>query len=1145
MNKFLLFCFCSFCAVITQAQSTYYWVGGAPVAPQNISTLSNWNTSPDGTGSSRGSSTGADILVFDGANYGGSTPTTGTDSVYLNSSISCAQIKFVNGAKIIFKRNTMGTSTLTIIGDGTTAEDFLIEAGCSVKLSDGPGSQIIAIGAANTGRVSGDFTMSTSLQAGIRNTTAGNPGSLIFTSGANFYSNITATPSFAYPFGNATQSSERWVVFEAGANLYYDGGSSPFGSVNANQPPFQPIEFRPGSNFYVRTSNLATAAGVFTNRKAFANIILQNGATLTADGSINRIDTLIINSGSTFIVHSSGQTVVLGDLNVFGSLGAASTSTNEIVFAGNTPQSISGTGSVTIPSLMITDGAAVTLNKNVAVNRAVTINGKIDFETFQITGDASFNAKSAMTSVSGTANRAAGAYLLTGVSGASGLARGINISGTGLQPGTRVVSYTTNADSIYISRPALSTGAGTAVTFSADEATLETNNPAGFDPANGSVAVTADHTYGRINYIINTATVKPFGLDANGTETVEVASVSFNAPVTTNATAIIYKNLQATSGKVTIRPTDSLWLMAGANLSGSYNNTTYFVTDVNSVGETGVFRKDGVIGSTLFPIGNATHYLPVSLNPATTSDFATNVFQGITENGTPNGTPLSTLQKQTVVDAVWNIQRVNGTGDANLQLQWTPVLEGTTLATFANSEIGIIKNTGSGWSLPFGTGDNAANIADTTFSSFGQFSVGARPPANPFLFNPLPTKNYGDPDFSPGVISSNTTQPINYSSSNTAVATIVGGMIHITGTGTTIITATQATDGFYPAANVLQSLTVEKAALTIKADRKTKPEGDPNPPLTATYTGFVLGETPAVLLTPAVLTTTATTSSAPGSYVINVSGATAANYNITFENDSLIVRPRTLQTITFDAITTRTYGAADFAIGASSTNASIPITYTSSNPAVAAIVGSNIHIVGAGTTTITASQAGSDLYFPAAPLSQTLTVNRAPLTIRVFDTTKVYGQPNPSFRMTMTGFVLGQNSSVLTAQPTIHTTASTNSAPGYYTLEPTGAAAANYNIIYVSGRLTILPATGTDQGNLQAFMTNSNTLAVRVYSPEPDLGDVYIYDINGRPITKKNIFIAQGFITTHITISGLPSGIYVVQVVGMKTKLKITVPILH
>src|SRR5829696_4034510 len=126
MKRILLLSFIFLTALFAEAQTTYYWVGGAAVAPQNISTLSNWNTDINGTGSPRTSSTGADILVFDGTNYGGATLTTGTDSVNLNSSISCAQLKFINGAKIFFIRATTTTSTLTILGDGTTAEDFVI-----------------------------------------------------------------------------------------------------------------------------------------------------------------------------------------------------------------------------------------------------------------------------------------------------------------------------------------------------------------------------------------------------------------------------------------------------------------------------------------------------------------------------------------------------------------------------------------------------------------------------------------------------------------------------------------------------------------------------------------------------------------------------------------------------------------------------------------------------------------------------------------------------------------------------------------------------------------------------------------------------------------------------------------------------------
>lgn len=1143
MKRILLLCFLMVCIATTYAQTTYYWVGGAPVSPQAVNTGANWNTSLDGTGSPRPSSTGAtDILIFNGANYGGTTPTTGTDSVNLNAGITCAQMKFINSATIICIRSTSGTSTITINGDGTAAEDFVIESGCSLTLSNSPGSIVFATAATNTGRVSGNFSMVTGLQAGIRNTITGTPGSFIFTNGANFYTNITSA-SAAYAFGNASQSSEKWVVFQSGATLYYDGGFSPMGS----SATFQPVDFQPGSNFIVRVSNPLTGFGTFLNRKAYANIIVQNGATLTSDGPVNRVDNLTINNGGTFITHTSGQTVVLGNLIVDGTLNAATTSTNEIVLAGNATQTISGTGAITIPSLLVADKASVVLNKNIVVNKSATINGQIDFGTSQITGTGTFTARNASASFAGAGNLTAGAYLITGATGTAAISRGISISGTGIAANTTVVSYTTTLDSIYVSRPLTSTSSNATINFSSVAASLTTTNTNGFDSTSGSVVVTDTKTYSNgLNYSFNAATTKPFGISSgfSGTK-ISAGNVTFNASATTNTGADVSGTLQATSGKITIRPSDTLRLLSSANLAGTYNNTTYFITDVNAAGNAGVFRRDGISGSVIFPIGNAANYLPVTLNPATASDFAINVFSGITTDGTPVGTPFTSLQKQTVVDAVWNINRVNGSGNSNVKLQWTNALEGSTLATFANSEIGIIKNTGSSWSLPFGIGDNIANTADTLFNTFGQFSVGARPPANPFVFNPIPAKTYGNADFSAGVISSNTTSTITYSSSNTAVATIVGSNIHIAGVGTTIITAQQASDGFFPAANISQSLIVTKAPLTIKADRKTKPEGDPNPVLTATYTGFVLSETQSVLSTPATLTTTATATSPVGNYLITVSGATAANYTITFVNDSLIIKPRSPQTITFPAFVSKTYGASDFGIGVSSTNNTIPVTYSSSNTLVATIVGNNIHIVGAGTAAITASQAGSDLFFPAPNVSQTLTVNKAPLTIKVADTTKVQGEANPTFRITYTGFVLGETTTAFTTQPTINTTANTNSAPGYYSLDPSGAVASNYNITYISGRLTIYPSTGTGASNLQAFASNSSTLTVRVFSPEPDLANITVYDMSGRPMATKNVFLAPGFITATLSTSAMASGIYIVQVIGKITSLKKTISILR
>ena len=95
---------------------------------------------------------------------------------------------------------------------------------------------------------------------------------------------------------------------------------------------------------------------------------------------------------------------------------------------------------------------------------------------------------------------------------------------------------------------------------------------------------------------------------------------------------------------------------------------------------------------------------------------------------------------------------------------------------------------------------------------------------------------------------------------------------------------------------------------------------------------------------------------------------TPAMVSITFGSSS-----KTDQTITFPAIENKAVGDADFSPSAFASS-DLAINYSSSNLAVATIVSGNIHIVGAGTTTITASQPGDAGFNPAVSVSQTLTV---------------------------------------------------------------------------------------------------------------------------------------------------------------------------
>jgi uncharacterized delta-60 repeat protein len=99
---------------------------------------------------------------------------------------------------------------------------------------------------------------------------------------------------------------------------------------------------------------------------------------------------------------------------------------------------------------------------------------------------------------------------------------------------------------------------------------------------------------------------------------------------------------------------------------------------------------------------------------------------------------------------------------------------------------------------------------------------------------------------------------------------------------------------------------VTPAPLHITADNKTKVAGQAVPTLTATYSGFVNGDTPASLTTPVTFSTY--TGNTAGSYAIIPSGATSGNYTITFVNGTLTVTPAAAVMLQINAPTVVTAG---------------------------------------------------------------------------------------------------------------------------------------------------------------------------------------------------------------------------------------------
>jgi uncharacterized repeat protein (TIGR03803 family) len=243
-------------------------------------------------------------------------------------------------------------------------------------------------------------------------------------------------------------------------------------------------------------------------------------------------------------------------------------------------------------------------------------------------------------------------------------------------------------------------------------------------------------------------------------------------------------------------------------------------------------------------------------------------------------------------------------------------------------------------------------------------------------FGSLAAKTFGNTPFVL-IATASSSLAVSYTSSNTLVATISGSTVTITGVGATIITANQAGNGTYDAAlPVEQTLTVNKANQTISFSAPGgKNMGDAPFDLTATATSslpvsYVSSNTAVATISGATLTivgsgTTTITASQPGN----------TNYNAATSVDRDLVVSKLNQAITFGALGSKTTAGAPFNLTATASSG-LPVSYSSSNTAVATITGSTVTLVGGGTTTITASQGGNATYNAATSIDQDLTVTK-------------------------------------------------------------------------------------------------------------------------------------------------------------------------
>jgi hypothetical protein len=118
--------------------------------------------------------------------------------------------------------------------------------------------------------------------------------------------------------------------------------------------------------------------------------------------------------------------------------------------------------------------------------------------------------------------------------------------------------------------------------------------------------------------------------------------------------------------------------------------------------------------------------------------------------------------------------------------------------------------------------------------------------------------------------------------------------------------------------------------------------------------------------------------SGAGVCTITASQAGDANYNAATDVLRSFQIDKATQTITFDALVDRIFGAPDFVVNASSSSG-LSVGLTASGQCT--ISGLNVHIAGAGGCTITASQPGDANYNAAADVLRSFQINKATQTI--------------------------------------------------------------------------------------------------------------------------------------------------------------------
>jgi filamentous hemeagglutinin outer membrane protein len=308
------------------------------------------------------------------------------------------------------------------------------------------------------------------------------------------------------------------------------------------------------------------------------------------------------------------------------------------------------------------------------------------------------------------------------------------------------------------------------------------------------------------------------------------------------------------------------------------------------------------------------------------------------------------------------------------------------------------------------------------------------------------------------LVSNNPDGRIHGVAADTAVAGVSDGLVVIRNAGKTRLSVYQDESAYYHASDTfVVELQVDKAMLTVSVSDTSRCYREDNPVFTFTYSGFVNGDDTTAVNVEPVAATEAGIDAKVGEYVVTASGAQSSNYDFTYEQGTLFVRPA-VSVLEIATVDTLVYGQLSLPLPeVQKNNDEQEMTFKTLDAAVAVVKEGKIEITGAGTTSLVAVQELSENYLPGSDTIE-IVVKKALLSVRAVDTERSYGEANPEGKLSYEGFVYGDDTTALSVKPVLCWEADSLSPVGVYAVWPEGAEADDYKFEYHAGELTVNPA---------------------------------------------------------------------------------------